>query len=67
VAVDVSLRGSREQLNRVRFEDVSAYIDLAGLGTGEYSLPVRADAALEAGVTGIDPPLVQVRIALGKN
>jgi YbbR domain-containing protein len=67
VTVDVSLRGSREQLNRVRFEDVSAYIDLAGLGTGEYSLPVRADAALEAGVTGIDPPLVQVRIALGKN
>jgi YbbR domain-containing protein len=67
VTVDVSLRGSREALNRMRFEDVSAYIDLAGLGAGEYSLPVRADAAREAGVTRIDPPLVQVRIALGKN
>ena len=65
--VDVGLRGSREQLGRVRFEDVSAYVDLAGLGTGDYSLPVRADAAREAGVTRIDPPLVQVRIALGKN
>lgn len=67
VSVDVSLRGSREQLNRMRFEDVSAYVDLAGLGTGDYSLPVRADTAREAGVTGIDPPVVQVRIALGKN
>jgi YbbR domain-containing protein len=65
--VDVGLRGSREQLSRVRFEDVSAYIDVAGLGTGDYSLPVRADAAREAGVTRIDPPLVQVKIALGKN
>ena len=67
VTVDVGLRGSREELSRVRFEDVNAYIDLAGLGTGEYSLPVRADAAREAGVTRIDPPLVQVRITLGKN
>jgi len=65
--VDVALRGSREELSRVRFDDVNAYIDLAGLGTGEYSLPVRADVARDAGVTRIDPPLVQVRIIFGKN
>jgi YbbR domain-containing protein len=64
---DVSLRGSRDQLSRVRFEDVTAYVDLAGLGTGDYSLPVRADLVREAGVTRIDPPLVHVRIALGKH
>jgi len=29
-------------------EDVNAYIDLAGLGTGEYSLPVRADVVRDA-------------------
>ena len=67
VAVDVIVRGSREALNRIQFGDVSAYIDLAGLGAGDYSLPVRADAAREAGVTRIDPPMVQVRIAVGKN
>jgi YbbR domain-containing protein len=67
VTVNVSVRGSREALNRIRVDDVSAYIDLAGLGTGEYALPVRADAAREAGVTRIDPPMVQVQIALGKN
>ena len=44
-------------------DDVRAYVDLAGLGTGQYSLTVRADAAGEAGVTRIDPPSVQVRIA----
>ena len=68
VTVDVGLRGSREELGRVRFEDVNVYIDLAGLGTGEYSLPVRADVARDAaGVTRIDPHLVQVRIIFGKN
>jgi YbbR domain-containing protein len=67
VAVDVSVRGSREALTRMRFSDVSAFIDVAGLGAGDYSLPVRADASREAGVTRIDPPMVQVRIAIGKN
>ena len=67
LTVDVSMRGSRESLSRLRFDDVSAYIDLAGLGTGEYTLPVRADATGEAGVTHIDPQTVQVRIAVGRN
>ena len=67
LTVDVGLRGSREEMSRIRFEDVNAFIDLSGLGTGEYSLPVRADVARDAGVTRIDPPLVQVRITFGKN
>jgi YbbR domain-containing protein len=61
--VTIVLRGSREVLNRVEADDVRAYVDLAGLGTGQYSLTVRADASREAGVTRIDPPSVQVRIA----
>jgi YbbR domain-containing protein len=61
--VTVTLRGSREALNRVEADDVRAYVDLAGLGTGQYNLTVRADASREVGVARVDPATVQVRIA----
>ncbi len=62
--VDVTVRGSREAINSV--DEVDAYVDVSGLGAGEYSLPVRADASAEAGVTRIDPPIVQVRVTRAK-
>jgi hypothetical protein len=65
--VDVNVRGSREGLSRLRGDDVSAYVDLAGLGAGPYTLPVRAGALGEAGTTAIDPTVVQVRITNGKD
>ncbi len=65
--VDVSVRGTREGLNRLGSDEVSAYVDLSGLGTGEYPVPVRAAVAGQAGVTRIEPAMVQVRITSGKN
>jgi len=64
--VTVVVRGSREGLNRLETDDVSAYVDLAGLGAGQYSLTVRAEASQDAGVARIDPSNVQVRIARAK-
>ena len=61
-AVDVTLRGSREAMGRIEADDVAAYIDLAGLGAGQYQLTVHADAARDAGITHIEPSTVQVRI-----
>ena len=61
--VDVTLRGSREGLGRVDADGVSAYVDLAGLGAGQYTLPVRADASRDTGVTRTEPAMVQVRIS----
>jgi YbbR domain-containing protein len=62
-AVDVTLRGSRDGLNRVDPDEVSAYVDLAGLGAGQYTLPVRVDASHDTGVARTEPAMVQVRIA----
>jgi YbbR domain-containing protein len=59
---DVTLRGSREAMSRVDSDAVTAYVDLSGLGAGEYQLTVKADATREAGVTHIEPVTVQVRI-----
>ena len=66
-AVEVVLRGSREGLNRIEAADVTAYVDLAGLGVGDYSLPVEVEASKDAGVARILPAAVQVRITRVKD
>jgi YbbR domain-containing protein len=64
--VDVTVRGSRESLTRVDSDEVVAYIDLAGLGAGEYTLTAHADASEDAGVVRLEPPSVKVRITSAK-
>ena len=66
-AVELTIRGNRDALNRVDADDVVAFIDLAGLGPGEYSLTVHADSSIDAGVMRIEPASVQVQITSGKH
>ena len=65
-AVELTVRGHREALGRVAADDLAAFIDLAGLGPGQYSLTVHADSSRDAGVTRVNPDSVQVRITSGK-
>jgi YbbR domain-containing protein len=64
--VELAIRGNRDALNRVNGDDVVAYVDLAGLGPGQYSLTVHADSPPDAGITRVEPASVQVRITSGK-
>jgi YbbR domain-containing protein len=64
--VNVSLRGSRDALARLQSDDVRAFVDVTGLGTGQYPMTVHADVKREAGVTRIEPSVVQVRISRGQ-
>jgi YbbR domain-containing protein len=66
-SVDVALRGSRDTLNRIDPEDVTAFIDVMGLGVGQYMLTVHANGSDRAGVVRTDPASVQVRITSVKN
>ena len=66
-AVEVVLRGSRDGLNRVEPADVMAYVDLAGLGVGDYSLPVEVEESKDAGVARVLPATVHVRITRAKD
>jgi YbbR domain-containing protein len=66
-SVELTLRGNRGALGRVVADDLTAYIDLAGLGPGQYSLTVHADSSRDAGVTRVTPETVQVRITSGKH
>jgi len=65
--VDVGVRGSRDIINRIDPENVAAYVDVDGLGEGEYRLAVHADTPERAGVTRVEPSTVQVRISSVKN
>jgi YbbR domain-containing protein len=65
-AVDLTVRGRRETLGRVAADDLTAFIDLDGLGPGQYSLTVHADSSPDAGVTRVAPDSVQVRVTSGK-
>lgn len=64
--VDVTLRGRRDALDQIEPDEVVAYVDVAGLGPGEYTLTAHADATLDAGVARIEPSTVKVRITSGK-
>jgi YbbR domain-containing protein len=65
--VDVVLRGSRENVSNVNVGDVTAFVDLNGLGVGDYTLPVRVEMPPAAGAVRIEPATVQVRINSGKD
>ena len=65
--VDVLLRGTRESVSNVSVGDVTAFVDLSGLGVGDYTLPVRVETPPAAGAVRIEPATVQVRINSGKD
>jgi YbbR domain-containing protein len=59
--IRVTVRGSRESLAALHSDDVQAFVDLAGLGSGQYKLRVQVDPA-PFGVTAIDPAVVSITI-----
>lgn len=59
--VRMTVRGSREALAALHSDDVQAFVDLAGLGSGQYNLRVQVDPA-PFGVTAIDPAVVSITI-----
>ena len=61
-SVDITLRGTRDALTHFDADAVSAYVDLGGLGVGTYQLTVHAEVTREAGVTRVEPAMVQIRI-----
>jgi YbbR domain-containing protein len=60
--VRVGVRGQREMLGRIRPDTIDAFVDLAGLGPGSYSLRVQVDPSEEVGVGDVSPSVVAVTI-----
>jgi len=61
-ATSVTVRGVRDALDAMRAETIDAFVDLAGLGPGQYNLRVQFDPTETFGVTTSEPAVVQVTI-----
>jgi YbbR domain-containing protein len=66
-SVDVLIRGTREGISRVAPDALDAFVDLTGLGAGDYSLTVHVNPSPDAGIARVSPDTVQVRIASAKD
>ena len=60
--VTVTVRGSREELGTLVERQIAAWVDLNGLGPGQYRLPVRVDAPMTIDVAKVSPQTVEVRV-----
>ena len=60
--VTVTLRGSRENLGALGETQLAAWVDLAGLGPGQYRLPVHVDVPMMIEVAKVTPDTVEVRV-----
>ena len=62
IAVQVTVRGGRGALDSLGAEAIVAFVDLAGLGPGQYNLQVRFDPTQSFGITKAEPATTQVVI-----
>ena len=58
----VTIRGQRETLSAVGPDAIDAFVDVTGLGPGEYKLRVQIDPSQSFGVSAVTPSVVAVTI-----
>ncbi len=61
-AIAVRIRGPKDIVERLQVDNIDAYIDMAGLGVGQYTLPVRVHLAPTVTAVRIEPPQVRVHL-----
>ena len=57
--VKVRVRGTKEAIAKIRDASIVAYVDLEGIGRGDYGLPVRLEPTADVGVDQLDPTIVE--------
>jgi YbbR domain-containing protein len=60
--VRVNIRGQRDVVGRIGPDTIDAFVDLAGLGPGSYTLRVQVDPSEEVGIGAVSPSAVAVTI-----
>jgi YbbR domain-containing protein len=61
-SVSVRVRGSKDVIGKLRDAAVVAYVDLEGIGEGDYGLPVRLEPLVSVGIDQLDPPIVSIHV-----
>jgi YbbR domain-containing protein len=60
--VRVRVRGTKEAITKIRSASITAYVDLGGIGRGDYGLPVRLEPTAGIGVDQLEPTIVSIRV-----
>ena len=61
-SVKVRVRGTKEAIAKIRDTSIVAYVDLEGIGRGDYGLAVRLEPAANVGVDQLDPTVVSIHV-----
>jgi YbbR domain-containing protein len=60
--VKVRVRGTKEAITKIRDTSIVAYVDLEGIGRGDYGLPIRLEPTANVGVDHLDPTIVSIHV-----
>jgi YbbR domain-containing protein len=60
--VKVRVRGDKQTIEKIRDAAIVAYVDLGGIGEGDYGLPVRLEPVAGVGVDQLYPTIVNIRV-----
>ena len=60
--VKVRARGTKATMDKLKDSSVVAFVDLDGIGEGDYGLPVRLDPAPGVGLDQLDPTIVRIHV-----
>jgi YbbR domain-containing protein len=61
-AVILRARGTKAAINKLKDGSVVAYVDMDGIGEGDYGLPVRLEPAPGIGIDQLDPTVVRIHV-----
>jgi YbbR domain-containing protein len=60
--VSVRARGTKAGIDRLKDSSIVAFVDLDGIGEGDYGLPVRLEPASGIGIDQLDPTVVRIHV-----
>ncbi len=60
--VRLRVQGTQEAIAKIRDTSIVAYVDLEGIGEGDYGLPVRLEPTADVGLDQLDPTIVGIHV-----
>jgi hypothetical protein len=60
--VGVRVRGTKAAIAGLRESSIVAYVNLEGIGEGDYGLPVRLEPAADVGIDQLEPTIVSIHV-----
>jgi YbbR domain-containing protein len=60
--VKLRARGTKATIDKLKESAIGAYVDLDGIGEGDYGLPVRLEPTPGIGIDQLDPTVIRIHV-----